>query len=181
MKHIESWRGVGGVKKKTCVSSMKRQLVRLQYLLLGVLVILISITSGFYCRYANKFISWVSLETRIRDTQRTRRHRDLCLCLNTVCRNKQLKIEDKIKQAIRRNRNKANKQKFNTMLLARDNPEDNAIEALRSLRTSLHFAMMEAKNKIVMISGPSPEVGKNLRHFKFSGCVSTNRHESPNY
>ncbi|MCL5255386.1 MAG: polysaccharide biosynthesis tyrosine autokinase [Gammaproteobacteria bacterium] len=74
----------------------------------------------------------------------------------------QLKIEDKIKQAVRRSKNKANKQKFNTMLLARDNPEDNAIEALRSLRTSLHFAMMEAKNKIVMISGPSPEVGKTF-------------------
>jgi len=74
----------------------------------------------------------------------------------------QLKIEDKIKQAVRRSKNKANKPKFNTMLLARDNPEDNAIEALRSLRTSLHFAMMEAKNKIVMISGPSPEVGKTF-------------------
>lgn len=74
----------------------------------------------------------------------------------------QLKIEDKIKQAVRRSKNKANKQKFNTMLLARDNPEDNAIEALRSLRTSLHFAMMEARNKIVMISGPSPEVGKTF-------------------
>lgn len=63
---------------------------------------------------------------------------------------------------MRRSKNKANKQKFNTLLLARDNPEDNAIEALRSLRTSLHFAMMEARNKIVMISGPSPEVGKTF-------------------
>lgn len=74
----------------------------------------------------------------------------------------QLKIEEKIKQAVRRSKNHANKQKFNTLLLARDNPEDNAIEALRSLRTSLHFAMIEAKNKIVMISGPSPEVGKTF-------------------
>ncbi|RUO19633.1 tyrosine-protein kinase [Aliidiomarina iranensis] len=74
----------------------------------------------------------------------------------------QLKIEEKIKQSVRRSRNKAQKQKFNTLLLARDNPEDNAVEALRGLRTSLHFAMLEAKNKIVMISGPSPEVGKTF-------------------
>lgn len=73
----------------------------------------------------------------------------------------QLKIEEKIKLAVRR-KNNAQKQKFNTLLLARDNPEDNAVEALRALRTSLHFAMLEAKNKIVMISGPSPEVGKTF-------------------
>ncbi|WP_194756852.1 polysaccharide biosynthesis tyrosine autokinase [Aliidiomarina indica] len=76
--------------------------------------------------------------------------------------NQQQKIEERIRQAVRRTRNHAQKQKFNTLLLARDNPEDTAVEALRSLRTSLHFAMLEAKNKVVMISGPSPEVGKTF-------------------
>lgn len=47
-------------------------------------------------------------------------------------------------------------------LLAISNPADLSIEALRSLRTSLHFAMMEAKNNILMISGPSPEIGKSF-------------------
>ncbi|WP_290522447.1 polysaccharide biosynthesis tyrosine autokinase [Alcanivorax sp.] len=47
-------------------------------------------------------------------------------------------------------------------LLAQDDPTDLAIEALRSLRTSLHFAMMDASNKILMITGPSPEVGKSF-------------------
>ncbi|MCL1037485.1 polysaccharide biosynthesis tyrosine autokinase [Shewanella submarina] len=47
-------------------------------------------------------------------------------------------------------------------LLAEANPADLSIEALRSLRTSLHFAMMEAKNNILMISGPSPNVGKSF-------------------
>jgi tyrosine-protein kinase Etk/Wzc len=47
-------------------------------------------------------------------------------------------------------------------LLALNDPSDLAIEALRSLRTSLHFAMMEASNKVMMISGPSPEVGKSF-------------------
>lgn len=47
-------------------------------------------------------------------------------------------------------------------LLAADNPADLSIEALRSLRTSLHFGMMDAKNNILAISGPSPEVGKTF-------------------
>jgi len=47
-------------------------------------------------------------------------------------------------------------------LLAQDDPTDLAIEALRSLRTSLHFAMMDADNKILMITSPSPEVGKSF-------------------
>lgn len=45
-------------------------------------------------------------------------------------------------------------------LLAIENPADLAVEAIRSLRTSLHFAMMEAKNNVLMISGASPNAGK---------------------
>lgn len=47
-------------------------------------------------------------------------------------------------------------------ILAVDNPADLSIEALRSLRTSLHFAMMESKNNLIAISGPSPGVGKSF-------------------
>ncbi|WP_139750870.1 polysaccharide biosynthesis tyrosine autokinase [Aeromonas media] len=47
-------------------------------------------------------------------------------------------------------------------LLAQHNPADLSIEALRSLRTSLHFAMMEARNNVLMITGPSPEIGKSF-------------------
>ena len=47
-------------------------------------------------------------------------------------------------------------------LLALDNPADLAIEAIRSLRTSLHFAMMESKNNVLMISGASPNAGKTF-------------------
>jgi tyrosine-protein kinase Etk/Wzc len=47
-------------------------------------------------------------------------------------------------------------------LLTLSHPTDLAIEALRSLRTSLHFAMLEAPNNRLMISGPSPQVGKTF-------------------
>ena len=49
-----------------------------------------------------------------------------------------------------------------SLLLAVINPADLAVESLRSLRTSLHFATLEAKNNILMISGPSPAVGKSF-------------------
>ena len=48
------------------------------------------------------------------------------------------------------------------ILLAVENPADLAVEAIRNLRTSMHFAMMEAKNNILMISGASPNAGKTF-------------------
>lgn len=41
-------------------------------------------------------------------------------------------------------------------------PDDLAVESLRSLRTSLQFALVEARNHIVAISGPGPETGKSF-------------------
>ncbi|HIH4310322.1 TPA: polysaccharide biosynthesis tyrosine autokinase [Klebsiella pneumoniae] len=46
--------------------------------------------------------------------------------------------------------------------LAIENPVDLAIEAIRGLRTSLHFAMMESRNNVLMISGATPGVGKTF-------------------
>lgn len=50
----------------------------------------------------------------------------------------------------------------NIPFLAVDNPADLSIEAIRGLRTSLHFAMMEASNNILMISGATPDSGKTF-------------------
>ncbi|MDQ2695648.1 MAG: polysaccharide biosynthesis tyrosine autokinase [Pseudomonadota bacterium] len=47
-------------------------------------------------------------------------------------------------------------------VLAEIDPDDMAVESLRSLRTTLHFALLEAKNNIIMITGPSPGVGKSF-------------------
>ena len=57
-------------------------------------------------------------------------------------------------------------------LLAIENPADLAVESLRSLRTSLHFGMMEAKNNILMISGPSPGVGKTFVAVNLAAVVA---------
>ncbi|MDI9240249.1 polysaccharide biosynthesis tyrosine autokinase [Lysobacter sp. LF1] len=47
-------------------------------------------------------------------------------------------------------------------LLAFRSPSDLAVEALRTLRTSLHFARFEMKNNMLMITAPSPGVGKTF-------------------
>ncbi|MFK3841213.1 tyrosine-protein kinase Wzc [Serratia sp. NPDC087055] len=57
-------------------------------------------------------------------------------------------------------------------LLAIGNPADLAIEAIRSLRTSLHFAMMEAKNNVLMISGASPGIGKTFISANLAAVVA---------
>lgn len=49
-----------------------------------------------------------------------------------------------------------------SQLLAVGNPTDLAIEAIRSLRTSLHFAMMQAPNNVLMMTGVSPSIGKTF-------------------
>ncbi|MGA5654621.1 polysaccharide biosynthesis tyrosine autokinase [Rahnella contaminans] len=64
------------------------------------------------------------------------------------------------------------KHKDNTSFLAVDNPADISIEALRSLRTSLHFAMLEAANNIIMISGPSPRAGKSFVSANLSAVMA---------
>jgi len=57
-------------------------------------------------------------------------------------------------------------------LLANGNPADLAIEAIRSLRTSLHFAMMEAKNNVLMISGASPNIGKTFVSVNLAAVIA---------
>ena len=47
-------------------------------------------------------------------------------------------------------------------VLAIDSPNDAAIESLKNLKTALHFSMIDVKNNCIMITGPSPSVGKSF-------------------
>ncbi|MDO2836697.1 polysaccharide biosynthesis tyrosine autokinase [Escherichia coli] len=62
--------------------------------------------------------------------------------------------------------------KINQGFLAVDNPADLAIEAIRGLRTSLHFAMMESRNNVLMISGASPNAGKTFVSSNLSAVIA---------
>ncbi|MES1944083.1 capsular exopolysaccharide family protein [Salinisphaera sp. PC39] len=52
--------------------------------------------------------------------------------------------------------------KEHEMPLAAVSPEDLAVESLRSLRTSLQFALMESKGHCIAFSGPTPSCGKSF-------------------
>lgn len=71
--------------------------------------------------------------------------------------NDQMKLVKRIKHR----KDKASKHAIGSFL-ARRYPTDMAIEAIRGLRTSLHFAMMDAPNNAIMITGPSPGIGKSF-------------------
>ncbi|HIF5909558.1 TPA: polysaccharide biosynthesis tyrosine autokinase [Raoultella ornithinolytica] len=65
-----------------------------------------------------------------------------------------------------------NKNRESFGLLAIYNPADLAIEAIRGLRTSLHFAMMEARNNVLMISGASPNAGKTFVNSNLAAVIA---------
>ena len=53
-----------------------------------------------------------------------------------------------------------------------DQPLDIFVEAVRGLRTSLHFAMMDAGNNILMFSGPGQDCGKTLVSTSLAALVA---------
>ncbi|HGS6297148.1 TPA: polysaccharide biosynthesis tyrosine autokinase [Klebsiella variicola subsp. variicola] len=77
----------------------------------------------------------------------------------------------KSNQSFKRNKSKGVNE-YRDGLLAIENPADLAIEAIRGLRTSLHFAMMEARNNILMISGASPNAGKTFVSTNLSAIIA---------
>ncbi len=68
-------------------------------------------------------------------------------------------VQDKINVQIKKN-SKANQNEL--LVLALKDKDDLAIESLRSLRTTLHFAFLESQNNIIMITGASPGIGKTF-------------------
>ena len=63
---------------------------------------------------------------------------------------------------IQESRIKLLKKKKNIPILAVKDSDDIAIESLRSMRTAIHFALMNASNNVIAISGPAPEIGKSF-------------------
>lgn len=60
------------------------------------------------------------------------------------------------------------KKQLGLNILAKVQPRDMAIESLRSLRTSLQFSLIGAKNNIISLVGISPGVGKTFVSVNFS-------------
>ena len=56
-------------------------------------------------------------------------------------------------------------------VLAAATPGDPAIESLRSLRTALQFALLDAPNNIVLFTGPTPSIGKSFTSVNFAAVL----------
>ena len=57
-------------------------------------------------------------------------------------------------------------------LLAAAKPDDPAIESLRSLRTALQFAMLDASSNRIIITGATPGVGKSFVSANFAALLA---------
>ena len=56
-------------------------------------------------------------------------------------------------------------------LLALAAPNDPGVESLRSLRTALQFALLDAPNNIVLFTGPTPGIGKSFVSANFAAVL----------
>ena len=52
-------------------------------------------------------------------------------------------------------------------------PDDIAIEGIRSLRTALQVAMLESPNNVVMLTGPSPNIGKSFLSMNLAALLGS--------
>lgn len=66
------------------------------------------------------------------------------------------------RSVVQESRVKLLKKKKSIPILAVKDSDDIAVESIRSIRTTIHFSLAEAKNNIIAISGPAPEVGKSF-------------------
>lgn len=57
-------------------------------------------------------------------------------------------------------------------LLALHAPDDPSVESLRSLRTALQFAMLDAPNNLVLLTGPTQSLGKSFISANFAAVLS---------
>jgi tyrosine-protein kinase Etk/Wzc len=66
------------------------------------------------------------------------------------------------RSVIQESRIKILQKKKNIPILAVKDSGDIAIESLRSMRTAIHFALTNASNNVIALSGPAPEIGKSF-------------------
>jgi tyrosine-protein kinase Etk/Wzc len=68
--------------------------------------------------------------------------------------------------------NKTSRLTHNPLLLANQFPRDPSIESIRGLRTALHFAMLEAGDNRVLLTGPTDRVGKSFLSANLAAVMS---------
>jgi len=118
------------------------------------LIIVVSLILGLIAGVGWVFIR-KALRRGVEDPDQIEKHLNIPVYATIPHSDIQEKLNKKLKKL-------GKKQNDQPIILALENKEDLAIESLRSLRTTLHFAFLEAHNNIIMITGPSPGIGKTF-------------------
>lgn len=119
-----------------------------------LLIIVVSLILGVIAGVAWVFIR-KAMRRGVEDPEQLEKHLNIPVYATIPHSNEQIKLSEKLKKLDKKHNNQP-------IILAVENKEDLAIESLRSLRTTLHFAFLEAQNNIIMITGPSPGIGKSF-------------------
>lgn len=64
------------------------------------------------------------------------------------------------------------KKKSGIFVLAHLEKEDHAVESFRSLRTTLHFSMLDTVNNVIMVAGPCSGIGKTFVSINFAATLA---------
>ena len=64
------------------------------------------------------------------------------------------------------------RKKKGMFVLAHIEKEDLAVESFRSLRTTLHFSMLDAFNNVIMLTGPCTSIGKTFVSINFAATLA---------
>jgi tyrosine-protein kinase Etk/Wzc len=118
------------------------------------LIVAVSLILGLIAGVAWVFIC-KALHRGVEDPDQIEKHLNIPVYATIPHSDVQIKINERLKKLDKKQSNEPH-------ILALENKEDLAIESLRSLRTTLHFAFLEAQNNIIMITGPSPGIGKSF-------------------
>ncbi|MDM0110725.1 polysaccharide biosynthesis tyrosine autokinase [Variovorax sp. J22R133] len=114
------------------------------------LVLVLSVMLGFLSGLAVAFLR-NSLRAGLKDTSEIEQHTGLHVFASVPHSDVQaehaLDVGKKVK---------------GTHVLALTAPQEPAVESLRSLRTALQFAMLDAASNVILITGPTPGIGKSF-------------------
>ena len=113
------------------------------------LVAVLSLGLGLFLGVSAVFL-WRALRSGVEDPDLLERQ----LGISVYATVPHSRVQKKISRQIRKGEQ--------SQVLAVQDPEEAAVESLRNLRTALHFAALGAKNKVLMITGPAPGIGKSF-------------------
>jgi tyrosine-protein kinase Etk/Wzc len=116
----------------------------------GALILAVSFILGLLLSIV---IIWVirSLRVMVEDPDKIEKQLGLPVYATIPHSKTELKLANEIKHGKKKGE-----------LLAIDYPEDDAVESLRSLRTTIHFALLDADKGSLLITGPAPGIGKSF-------------------